>query len=328
MLLAAAGRSVFASSTLAPPSQLTCDRQPAALAVQSSHPRLGWALSALSPGVRGVRQSAYRVVVSSSAALLASGKGDLWDSGRVASDGTLDVPYAGQRISSGQRVFWKVEVWDGSSSPSGWSAPASFTLAPPGWTAHWIAAAANTSEARDQGVTRPMPVFRKSFDVGRPVKRALLYISGLGQFEAHINGAKVGRAELAPGWTEYRKRVLYDTYDVTALLRTGTNTIGVLLGNGMFNVARTPGRYSKLVGSFGEPRLIAELRLMFRDGNEETFASGADWQVADGPITYSSTYGGEDYDARKVPAAWDRPGAVEPGAWNPASVIEGPGGGS
>lgn len=276
---------------------------------------------------RGLRQDAYRIVVSSSLRLLAGNKGDLWDSGRVQSASTLDIPYAGMPLAPEQQIFWKVRVWDQNRTPSGWSAPATFTIAPAQWNARWIAAAPeNSSEGGSEGVTHPMPVFRKAFVVGKPVRRALLYVSGLGQYEIHLDGSMVGDRELAPGWTDYRKRVLYDTYDVTRLLHSGPNAIGVLLGNGMFNVVHTPGRYIKFEGSFGEPRCIVELYLTYGDGSHAIIASGSDWQAASGPITYSSTYGGEDYDARLVPTAWDTPGAVDAAAWRPANEIEGPGG--
>src|SRR6185312_4157107 len=158
---------------------------------------------------------------------------------------------------------------------SRWSAVATFTMAPDHWQAMWIAAAPDGSpEGKAEGVTRPMPVFRHVFQIHRPVARALLYVSGMGQDEAHINGNKVGHDELTPGWTEYRKRILYDTYDVTSMLHDGTNAIGILLGNGMFNVARTPGRYTKLVGTFGQPQCIAELHVVFADGSRTVIATG------------------------------------------------------
>lgn len=316
-----------ASSNLAPPSELTCDRQPEPLAVQSHQPRFGWMLAAADVRARGLHQSGYRILISSSAALLARNSGDLWDSGRVASKTTLDIPYAGISLAPDQQAFWKVSVWDGNGAWSGWSVPARFTNAPAQWSAHWIAAEPEeSSDGRSEGITHAMPIFRKALQLDQPVDRALLYVSGVGQYEAHIDGAKVGSRELAPGWTDYRKRVLFDTYDVTRLLHQGANAIGILLGNGMFNVAHSPGRYTKFTGSFGEPRCIVELHLLFRDGSRATIASGPDWQTTEGPITYSSTYGGEDYDARKTPVAWDTPGAIDATAWRSAVVVAGPGG--
>jgi len=314
-------------SHLAPPAQLNCEHQPSPLSVHSSKPLLGWMLGASDASLRGVRQSAYRIVVSSSEALAAEDKGDLWDSGRVQSDRTRDIPYSGKSLEPEQQVYWRAEVWDENGHASRWSAVATFTMAPDHWQAMWIAAAPDGSpEGKAEGVTRPMPVFRHVFQIHRPVARALLYVSGMGQDEAHINGNKVGHDELTPGWTEYRKRILYDTYDVTSMLHDGTNAIGILLGNGMFNVARTPGRYTKLVGTFGQPQCIAELHVVFADGSRTVIATGPEWQTASGPVTYSSTYGGEDYDARKTPRNWDTVGPVDDSAWHPAEVVPGPGG--
>jgi alpha-L-rhamnosidase len=322
------GAPAFGASRLAVPTDLACDHQPSAMAVSSPHPLLSWSLAAADPQARAVRQSAYRILVSDSPEQLSRNEGDLWDSARVASDRTFDIAYGGKSIPHEQQVFWKVQVWDGRGTPSGWSAPAQFTTAPAHFTAHWIAAAPDGSpEGRDEGVTRPMPVFRRQFATDGPVARAILYVSGLGQDEVHINGAKAGNRELAPGWTDYRKRILYDTYDVTSLLHPGANTIGILLGSGMFNVAKTPGRYTKFIGTFGQPQCFAELHLLFRDGTRQVIATGEDWQTAAGPITFSSTYGGEDYDARRLPEHWDQPGAIEQSAWHSAIVVPGPGGG-
>ncbi len=325
LLCAAACAPAFAASSLLPARHLVCNQQSNPLAVGSQHPVFGWQLTSVNAAARGVRQSAYRVLVASSPALLQRNHGDLWDSGRVSSDQTDDLLYAGKPLAPEQRVFWKVEVWDQHGATSGWSATSAFTMAPEHWTAQWIAAATGT-QGKAEGVTVPMPVFRTTFAIHKPVARAYLYVAGLGQDEVHLNGAKVGHRELTPGWTDYRKHVLYDTYDVTSMLHTGTNAMGVLLGNGMFNVVRVPGRYSKFVGSFGPPQMTAELHLVFRDGTRQTIASGPDWQFASGPIGFSSTYGGEDYDARKVPAGWDAAELIEKGQWENAIDVPGPGG--
>ncbi len=314
-------------SGLRAPAELTCDHQTDPLAVASRRPLLGWMLTAMDPGARGVTQGAYRVQVASTLDGLAAGRGDLWDSGRVASSETRNIPYAGAAIAPEQRAYWRIEVWDGQGIASGWSAPASFTMAPARWSAQWIAAApAGSPEGRAEGVTEPMPVFADSFVIGKPLARALLYVSGLGQYEAQMNGAKAGRREMTPGWTDYRKRILYDAYDVTGLVKQGTNAIGVLLGNGMFNVAETPGRYTKFVGAFGQPQCMVELHLHFRDGTRTVIASGSGWRTMPGPITYSSTYGGEDYDATRTAANWSAAERSNAPAWRPAIVAPGPGG--
>jgi alpha-L-rhamnosidase len=119
-----------------------------------------------------------------------------------------------------------------------------------------------------------------------------------------LNGEPVTHAVLTPGWTDYRKTVLYDTYDVTQQLHTGLNAIGVMLGNGMYNVQGVQGRYTKFVGSFGQPKLIAELRLHYADGSTSIVTSGNEWKTTNGPILFSSIYGGEDYDASRTLTDW------------------------
>ncbi len=184
----------------------------------------------------------------------------------------------------------------------------------------WIGAAET-----QRGTQRPLPLFRRSFTVRKPVAKATLMICGLGQFEAHVNGANATEALLTPGWSDYRKRVYYDTYDVSGLVRQGSNVIGVMLGNGMYNVEETPGRYAKFTGSFGPLKLIARLRLQYSDGSVDEIDSDGRWKSAPGPITFTSIYGGEDYDARLEQAAWDKPGFVDEG-WSSAKVVAGPGG--
>jgi hypothetical protein len=171
----------------------------------------------------------------------------------------------------------------------------------------------------------PLPVFRREFRVEKKVAGATLRVSGVGQFEAHINGKNVTDAVLTPGWSDYKKRVYYDTYDVTALLRQGENAIGVMLGNGMYNVAAPADRYTKFRGSFGQVKLIAELVVKFADGSEQRIASDAGWKTSPGPITYTSIYGGEDYDARREQAGWDGP-AFDDKQWAAAAAVDGPGG--
>jgi alpha-L-rhamnosidase len=193
------------------------------------------------------------------------------------------------------------------------------------WAARWIAAPPAATDS-----SQALPLFRREFTVRRAVRQATLRISGLGQFEAHIDGENVTGAILTPGWTDYRKRVLYDTYDVTHRVHPGVNAIGVLLGNGMYNVPATPGRYVKFTGSFGEPKLIVQIEIAYTDGSVERISTGqagsdAAWKTAPGPIVFSGVYGGEDYDARREQAGWDMPGFRD-AAWSAAAVVDGPGG--
>ena len=173
---------------------------------------------------------------------------------------------------------------------------------------------------------QPLPIFRKEFRVTGPVKSAIIVVSGLGEYELHLNGGNVTDTVLNPGWTNYRKTVLYNTFDVTRQLRPGTNAFGVLLGNGMYNVPGIHGRYTKFVGSFGQPKLILQMRIEYRDGTEAILTSDSSWQTASGPITFSSIYGGEDFDARRVQNGWDRPNFVTDADWRPALEVAGPDG--
>jgi hypothetical protein len=201
------------------------------------------------------------------------------------------------------------------------------------WTGKWIAAPWSTErDGAELDGSRPMPVFRRAFTLRRMPVAAVLRIAGLGQYEASVNGVSPGNshAALHEAWTDYRKTVTFDSYDVRATLRVGANALGVMLGNGMYNVQRTKGRYTKgrytkFGGSFGAPKMIAELRLRYEDGSEEVIGSDASWKVAKGPIVFSSTYGGEDYDARRAQQGWESPG-FDDAAWTAATVVDGPGG--
>jgi hypothetical protein len=169
-----------------------------------------------------------------------------------------------------------------------------------------------------------LPIFRRQFAVNTGLQRALIYICGLGQYELSANGAKVGNALLAPGWSKYDKTCLYDTLDLTSYLTNGNNAVGVMLGNGMYNVLAT-GNYTKFTGSFGPPKVIAQLYLYYTNGVSQVIASDGQWLTTPGPITYSHVYGGEDYDARLLPAGWNQAG-FDASAWSAAAVTNGPGG--
>ncbi len=169
----------------------------------------------------------------------------------------------------------------------------------------------------------PLPLFRREFTVDKPIRRARVHVCGLGFYELHVNGRRVGDHVIDPGWTNYRKRCLYATYDVTDRLTRGANALGVLLGNGMYNV--TGGRYVKFTGSFGPPKLLLQLQIDYADGTSSRIVTDETWKAAPGPIVFSCIYGGEDYDARLEQPRWDQPG-FDDGAWRAAEIAPGPGG--
>jgi alpha-L-rhamnosidase len=306
-------------SHLLRPTDLRCDAVSESLAVANAHPEFSWQLTAASPALHSVSQSAYRIQVSTDARGAQSPRAMVWDSGVFSGAATFGIVYAGPALETGRAYAWRVEVWDEQHRASGWSGAGHWTEAPV-WRAAWIAA-----HPADADANEPLPLFRKSFTLRRSVARALLYASGLGQDELRLNGRKVGNDELTPGWSDYRKTVYYDAYDVTTLLRAGQNALGVMLGNGMYRVLKTPDRYTKFVGSFGELKCTVQLHIDFTDGSAADILSDGSWKTAPGPITFSSTYGGEDFDARLEPQGWDRAG-FDDGAWRAVSVVDGPGG--
>ncbi|HEY1790157.1 MAG TPA: family 78 glycoside hydrolase catalytic domain [Verrucomicrobiae bacterium] len=309
--------AVFAFQAVAglAPVDLRCDYSINPLGVDSESPRLFWQL----PGnQRGQKQIAYEILVSSSSKLLAGNSGDLWDSGKIPSGDTIQIDYAGRELSSFQRVVWKVRVWDGrgnvsESKPAGWTMG---VLQRSDWHANWISApnAAMSNNFR----------FRRELLVKPNLKCALVNICGLGQYELSLNGKKIGNDFLSPGWTKYDQTCLYDTFDVTKNLVAGNNAVGVELGNGMYNVIGG-GRFTKFKRSFGAQKVIAQIRLEYDDGRVEFVGTGEDWQVAPGPITFDSIYGGEDEDARLAQNNWNRIGFND-SKWQRAEIVEGPGG--
>ena len=479
--------AVCAAASLRP-AQLRCEHLEDPVGIDAAEPRLSWLVEAVAPGVRGARQTAYQVQVASTAARLAGGQADRWDSGRVASDQSVLVRYAGPRLESGQECCWRVRVWDERGEASDWSSPARWTmglLRAEDWRGAWIGkdetagstAVAGTSwiwypegdpanaappeerlfrqrfeiaedttvrsarlliaadnefvayvngrlagqggnfkvaaeldvagllapgpnvlavKVRNVG-TAPNPAgllarlevvaatgeraelvtdetwrttrvagagwerpdynhggwqrarvlgpagmapwgeisgpedrrlparyLRKEFRVDKKVRRATAYVSGLGWSELYLNGGKVGDQVLSPGLTDYAKRVLYVTHDVTDALRRGDNCMGVILGNGRFFAPRLT--VPTATRTFGYPKLRCQLHLQYVDGTEEVVVSDGTWKLtAQGPITANNEYDGEEYDARREFGAWAEPG-FDDNEWETAQTVAAPGG--
>ena len=477
LLIIVAGTRLANASGLAV-TALRCEYAVEPLGVDVPNPRLFWKVEG---HARGQRQTAYEILAASSAELLAEGKADLWSTGKVASDATTHIRYAGKALKSSQLVVWKVRAWDKDGKASGWSRPASWTMglmADGDWEANWIGAAATNTPARrfigyHAATTRqeddvkwvqvdlgrsyalssirlqpmnhsgkkgfgfplrfkieasedaefkdavhiadqtaadfPNPgtkavsfdakgakgrfvrttaskfwkrddvycfalcqlevmaesrnvalgakvtakdsvenygwgklgltdglcgvkienrepqtlLLRREFVVKPGLRRAVAQVCGLGCYEFTLNGRKVDDGLFPPGWSKYDKTCLYDTYDITALVRRGPNAAGLFLGNGMYNVRG--GRYTKFTGSFGPLKAIGQMRLEYADGTSEVVGTDAQWRVSPGPITFSCVYGGEDHDARREPHGWDQQGFADSG-WEAATVLPGPGG--
>ncbi len=298
---------------------LTCEYLADPLGIDVAQPRLSWKLEAKR---RGQKQTAYHVLVASDAEILKEDRADLWDSGKVASDQSIHVVYAGKPLASRARCCWKVRVWDKDGKAGAFSEPAVWEmglLVPEDWQAKWISAPGNDDDKTPQ----PAPLFRRSFRLAQPPARARVYICGLGYYELRLNGAKVGDHVLDPAFTRYDRRALYVTYDVTKQLKKGENALGVILGNGWYNM------HTRAVWDFDKapwrdrPVLRCQLEVTFDDGSKEIVATDATWRVSTGPIVFDSIRNGETYDARREKSGWDE-ADYDDTDWPAAQIDDGP----
>lgn len=314
---------------------LTCEQQRQAVGIDSRSPRFSWKINAQK---RNFEQSSYRILVASDTKTLGENTGDVWDSGETRSDASILIPFEGKELEAAHTYCWKVRITDRDGNASDWSTPQTFTtglFTEKDWNgAHWIALESDREKIvpalhfpeaekrlKDKRVgDYLMPQFRKEFALKKKeVEQALIYISGLGHFELFLNGEKVGNHFLDPGWTVYDKEALYATFDVTSDLKEGNNTIGVMLGNGFYNIPNE--RYYKITGSYGAPKMKLNAVIRYTDGTVQNVVSGKDWKAAASPITYSSIYGGEDYDATREEAGWKRSGFNDK-QWKNATISD------
>ncbi len=328
---------ITAVVTAAPVSvgRLTCEYMENPLGIDVLRPRLSWIIES---DQRNQVQTAYQVLVAGDPALLAQNRGDIWDSGRISSDQSIFVFYEGKPLQSGRRYYWKVRVWDKDGKASAWSEPGWWEMGllyETDWAAEWISAPKvfdwvklnqrRTSMPADAPpeLDVPAPLFRKAFNLSKPIKSARAYIVGLGYYELSLNGERVGDHLLDPAFTRYDKRVLYVTYDVTSHLRKGENVVGVMLGGGWYDMP------SRGVWGFdraewrAEPTCRCQLVIDFEDGSRQTVTTDSSWTCAPRPITFHSIRQGEFYDARLEQDGWDRPG-FDDSRWHPVRKVRGP----
>ena len=216
-------------------TNLRCEYLENPLGMDVLIPRFSWVITS---NRRDISQSAYRILVADSKEALKSESGNIWDSGKVPSDQSVNVTFKGSFLKSGQTYFWIVKVWNQDGEQSSWSEPALFhtgLFKSSDWSAKWIAAADTLLES---------PLLRKEFELDKPVRQAYVYVSAAGFYELQLNGKKVGDHVLDPGITDYRKTLQYVTYDVTKELKKGPNAAGIIVGNGGFRLKPTEGRYS------------------------------------------------------------------------------------
>ncbi len=473
--------SATAAENAIRPTDLRCEYRQNPLGIDSLQPRLSWKVESRIPSGRGWVESAYQILVASREDLLGHDQGDLWDTGKMSSDQSIQLPYGGKPLSSGEQVWWKVRVWDKDGKASAWSEPARWSmglLAATDWKGKWIGldggegkpeqlrnaqwigssdAGAGTKyfrrtidiprgssvtdalvyfvssgasvlyingqeEGKGLGVGDPISsdvtqalhpganvlaialttsgndspgligmveleradrealvvktdqqwrvssteapnwnrrdfgdaswetakilgvygiapwgevgskertvlparLLRKDFEVKNQVKRGTLYVSGLGLFEAYVNGEKVSRDALVPGLTDYDKRVFYLTYDVTKFLKPGNNALGVILGNGRYFAPRH--KVPTFTRTYGYPKLLLQLEMESADGTITRVASDESWKLTTaGPIRENNEYDGEVYDARREMDGWSR-ASFRDDKWQPAQIVQGPSG--
>ncbi len=285
--------------------------------VDKNPPRLSWMLES---DQRGVKQSAYHILVASSVDQLAMNEGELWDSGKIQSDETINIPYGGKSLQSRQRCYWKVRVWDENDNKSPWSQPACWSmglLKRSDWKAQWISFKDDSefTASPQKIVLPPARYYRKTFTLKKPIKHATVYTTALGIYELHLNGHKVSNQMFTPGWSDYKKRVYYNTFDVTSQLSEGKNVVGTILADGWYSgylgyallVGYGPDKCGRYI--YGKtPAFLMQLEIEYEDGTTKRIITDPSWKVNTGPILQADMLMGETYDARLQQKVWDQTG--------------------
>lgn len=297
------------------PVELTVEYRTNPINVEKTNPRMSWILKS---DERNQAQTAYQIIVASSEDKILNNEGDLWDSGRMDSDKSVHVEYKGKKLQSRMRCWWRVRVWDKYGILSGWSEPGFWAmglLKPEDRKAEWIGYESKAA-----------PMFRKEIDIEKPVKDARIYICGLGYYELSINGTKIGDHVLDPAQTDYEQRAYYVVYDVSHNFKQGENAVGVVLGNGWYNqnvVNNKRFGWGDVI--YGQPRLTAQIHILYADGTKSVIITDKSWKCSTGPIVLDNIYLGEFYDARLEKPGWNSPG-YDDAEWENAEIVESLGG--
>ncbi len=283
--------------------RLRCEYLKNPLGIDLQQPRLMWNCEG------GVKQTAYQIITEN------------WDSGKVESS-SMHTVYP-LPLHSRERVNWKLRLWDENDQPGGWS-KAFFELGlleKSGWTAKWITG----DYTPNKNKRYPVDCFRKAFTVRKNVRRARLYITACGLYEARLNGEKVGSFCLAPGHTDYRRRVQYQTFDVADMLKPGKNELTVQLADGWYRGSCGAWGLTNQYGT--ETKLLCQLEYEYESGLRETVTSDGSWDWSnDGPIRFADNKDGEIVEAFRMPfypgKAKETSHSVMPAASNNVPVTE------
>ena len=290
-------------------TNLSTERLGFPMSLDTPTPRFGWQIES---DQQNVMQTAYHIIVASTPEKAERCEGDLWDA-NVKSGQSQWVRYEGRQLRSNPRGYWRVSI-ETNKGKSEWSPVAMFNvglLNESDWEGQWIGMDhANAWDKEEEHSQLSARYLRTEFEIGQQaIRQATLYVSGLGMYEAFINGQKVGDDVLAPAPTDYRKTVLYNAYDVTQLLKQaqtgmGKAGLGVVLGNGRYYTMQQKKKPYKIT-NFGYPKLRLNLIIEYTDGKRKVVSSAEKWKInADGAIRSNNEYDDEIYDATKMFADW------------------------
>jgi alpha-L-rhamnosidase len=322
------------SPVLCQPVNLKCEYQINPINIDDPNPRFSWNFESAE---RNWTQSAYLILVAGSSEKLDKNIGDLWDSKKITADENIHIKYKGKTLRSYSNCWWKVKVWDKNNKESEWSQPSYFkmgVLKISDWQGKWIASDLELMEYQKKlrampdfgmepeteiwGISKklremtksidhaPAVYMRKEFKIQKTILRATASVSGLGLHELYLNGKRVSDQYLNPAPSDYQKRVFYNTYDVTQNLKNGDNAIGIILGNGWFNLIIPHVLRYYAADYISPPQLLMEIQIEYSDGTTQKIFSDPTWKfTTDGPITFNCFLGGETYDARKEMTGWN-----------------------
>ena len=267
------------------------------IGIDVQKPRFSWQLLS---DETNVMQTAYEMRVARTAAGLTKNSDLLWSTGKIMSDQSTNVDYQGTPLTSMQRAYWQVRVWDNRNKVSAWSEPAFWemgVLETSSWKANWI----TMKDEKKSATSLPSQYYRNEFAISKKVSSARVYVTSLGLYQLFINGKKVGDQLFTPGFTSYKKRIQYQTYDVTAMLQS-KNAIGAIVGDGWY---RGYMGWSGRRANYGDKlAILVQLQFNFTDGTSETIITDNNWKSSYGPILESDIYNGETYDARLEMNGW------------------------
>ncbi|MHA1147517.1 MAG: glycoside hydrolase family 78 protein [Promethearchaeota archaeon] len=306
------------------PTFLRCEYLINPLGIDIVNPRLSWILESEE---NDQLQTSYRIIVSSTQDKLNKDEGDIWDTKKIQMEQNIHIKYEGKKLESKKYYYWKVKVWDKDDNASDWSINAYWSmglLESTDWKAHWIGA---PPRKRKRPIRKmipkmrylPCPFLRRTFYITKKIKKAIIYSTALGEYMLYINGERVGDHLFAPEWTDYNKRIQYQTYDVSPLLQEGENVLGAILGDGWYRGCLGP--FGLLHDYYGvDLRLLMQLYIAFEDNTEITIYTDKNWKITlDGPIRQADHFRGEIYDCKKELKGWNLPG-FDDSAWDLVTV--------